>query len=96
MGGGEVSHRSFLSFSARWSWVANMTLRHLYPQERTLGDGRTQEPVWSFSKTTGIRPPARPARSLVAIPTELSQVLLSHNAFGYKTSREVSLDDLTE
>jgi len=48
--------------------------------------GQASEPVW-ISKTekslvlTEIRTPARPARSLVAVPTELSQLhLKSHKA----------------
>jgi len=61
-------------------WVVNTTPRPLYPRERdsvpiVQEAGWAPGPVWTGAENlafTGIRSPDFPARSAVAIPTELS------------------------
>jgi len=78
-GGIEVYLYSFFNLGARCGWVVNATHRPLYHRERPgtrcIGSWVDPGPVWKGAENlarTGIRSPDRPARSSVAVPTELS------------------------
>ena len=67
-------------YGPKKGWMINATHRPLYPCERPCvhctGGWVGPRAVWTDVENrshTGIRSPDRPARSLVAIPTELSQ-----------------------
>jgi hypothetical protein len=75
-----------LSIGARWSSVIDVTLRPLYPHERTQAPthwkgGWTPQPVWTFWKkekslaSAGIWTLDPPARILVGLLTALSRLV---------------------
>jgi hypothetical protein len=88
-GGMEVQLHAFFDLGTRWRWVVSFTPQPLYPQwkrnwyhlDRRLGGLQSRSGRGSEEKNSQPPPeietynPDRPARSLVTIPTELSQLL---------------------
>ena len=60
-----------LNLGTGWGWEVKLTLRLLYPQERThVPTGWAEELTW-----TGIQTLDLPARSLVTVPTKIPNII---------------------
>ena len=76
-----------ITSALRWGWAVSTTPRPLYPQERpsshcTGGWVGPRAGLDGCGKSRSHRdsiPPHRPARSVVAIPTELSRPIFSYS-----------------
>jgi hypothetical protein len=69
---------------ARVRPVVNITSRPLYPPWKNTCAHRTGAPAWTFWRSdnyrtaVGIRSPNHPARRLLAVPTELTWLVIRH------------------
>ena len=64
----------FLNLGGRWGWTVNSMPWPLYPLAILQQTGWAPGPVWTGAEnlaSSGIRSPNRPARIVIAIPTEL-------------------------
>lgn len=69
---------------ARVRSVVNITSRPLHPPRKNPCTHPTEAPAWTFWRrdnyctAVGIRSPNHPARRLLAIPTELTRLVIRH------------------